>query len=68
MKAPKISKATYEAEIKMCRDLSSKQGHCNWGTCDSCGSFPLLYKLYKGELLEDKEAVKKARKVEFEKL
>jgi hypothetical protein len=51
----------YGHEAKMCRELSQKQGGCNWGKCDSCGVIPLLHKLRTGEVVESAEDVRKLK-------
>ena len=57
-----ISKEVFEQEINMCRKLANKNCRkCNWGECDKCGVIPLLYKLYKGKLLENKNEIKKIK-------
>jgi hypothetical protein len=55
-----ISKSVFEREIKLCQKLNkeSKGKGCNWGRCKTCGVIPLLYKLYKGILVEDKKELK----------
>jgi len=45
----------------MCRELFKKQKGCNWGKCQDCAVIPLLYKLYEGEVVEDKREVKKLK-------
>ena len=50
-----ISRNDFEKEIAMCRDLYKKNKKCNWGECEKCGVVPLLWKLHKGELIEDKK-------------
>lgn len=55
----KISKETFETEIEMCRKHYQKKGFCAWGECENCGALPLLQKLYKGEIIDEKEAVEK---------
>ena len=47
----------FEKEIEMCRNLSKKNWWCNWGKCEQCGVIPLLYKLNKGILLEEKDKI-----------
>jgi len=47
----------FEKELAMCRELSQKNGGCNWGECEKCGVIPLLYKLHKGEIYEDRDKV-----------
>jgi len=57
-----IKKETFDKEIKMCEKLSKEnRGKCNWGSCKDCGVIPLLYKLYKGKLLEKPAEIKKAK-------
>ncbi len=58
-----MKKEIFEKEIAMCRDLFRKNGgKCNWGECEKCGVIPLLYKLGKGKLYEDKSDVEKIKK------
>ena len=59
-----ISKAVFDREIALCRILNKKgKGRgCNWGKCKNCGVIPLLYKLHKGVLIEDKKELGKIRK------
>lgn len=57
----KINKKTFDKEIGMCQGLFKKQKGCNWGSCTECAVIPLLYKLHKGEVIEDKEEVKKLK-------
>jgi len=65
----RISEVLYKKEIALCKDLSEKNGgFCCWGKCEECGVFPLLYKLRKGVLLEDKDKIKKARDEELSSL
>ena len=53
----------FKKEIAMCKELSKKNGgKCNWGKCKDCGVIPLLYKLGKGKLYEDKDEIGKLRK------
>ena len=42
--------------------IKKNGGRCNWGECEKCGVIPLLYKLGKGELYEDKDEVEKLKK------
>lgn len=54
-----ISEEIFDREIALCQKLSKeKDGKCGWGKCADCGVIPLLYKLHKGELLEDGSAKK----------
>ena len=49
-----IKKEVFDREISICRTLSKENlGKCKWGRCKNCGVIPFLYKLHKGELLED---------------
>ena len=58
-----IKNDVFEQEIAMCRKLSKENsGKCGWGVCETCGVVPLLYKLHKGELLEDPKKIKNAKK------
>lgn len=56
-----ISEEVFEKEIGMCQELFKKQKGCAWGKCQDCAVIPLLYKLGKGEIIEDKEEVKKLK-------
>lgn len=56
-----IKKSVFDREILLCKELSKKNGKCGWGKCKDCGVIPLLYKLHKGEVIEDKEKVKKLK-------
>jgi hypothetical protein len=57
-----ISRQAFDREMELCRMLSSgNKGGCGWGKCANCGVVPLLVKLHKGELLEDKKDITKAR-------
>ncbi len=52
----------FEKEINMCRELSKKNGgRCKWGECDKCGVIPLLLKLYKGEIHENTDEIKRIK-------
>lgn len=58
-----MEKEIFEKEINMCRELSKKNGgKCNWGECGKCGVVPLLYKLHKGEIYEEKLEIEKLKK------
>ena len=58
-----VRKSVFEREIELCKKLSKKnKGGCNWGKCKDCGVLLLLQKLHKGELIEDKDEVKKIKK------
>lgn len=57
-----INKEIFKKELKLCHQLSKeKTGKCGWGRCKDCGVIPLLYKLYKGQLLEDPKEIKSAK-------
>lgn len=63
-----MNNETFEKELAMCRDLNKKNGgKCNWGTCDTCGVIPMLYKLCKGEFLEKPEEIFQVKKEIFGK-
>jgi FAD synthetase len=61
-----ISKTVFAREIELCRELRDDKG-CGWGKCATCGVVPLLIKLHKEVLIEDKEELKKVRKEIFKK-
>lgn len=57
-----IKKEVFNREIALCRQLAREhKGKCGWGKCKDCGVIPLLYKLYKGKLLEKPSEIKKAK-------
>jgi len=57
-------KDIFDKEVALCKKLSKKnKGKCAWGKCGSCGVIPLLYKLHKGELLEDPVKISKIKKL-----
>ena len=57
-----IKKKVFDREIKLCQMLSKEhRGKCGWGRCKDCGVIPLLYKLYKGKLLEKPAEIRKAK-------
>lgn len=63
-----ISKETFEKEIELCRKLSEENGgKCCWGSCSACGVIPCLYKLYKGEVVDETEKVSNLKKQFLEK-
>lgn len=58
-----IEKEIFEKEIAMCRKLSKENGgKCNWGECEKCGAIPLLYKLGRGKLYENKDTIDRIKK------
>ncbi len=58
-----LSKEVFDREIAICSDdMHAKKGGCCWGRCDQCGVVPLLVKLYEGELVDDKDGLKKLKK------
>lgn len=64
-----MEKDIFEKELALCRKLSKKNnGKCNWGECERCGVIPLLYKLYKGRLLESRDEIKEVRDSELYKI
>lgn len=63
-----ISKEVYEKEVELCRKLSKENGgKCCWGTCESCGVIPCLYKLYKGEVIDDAHKIIELKNLFLEK-
>lgn len=57
-----IGKDVFDREIAMCKQLSREnKGKCGWGICENCGVIPFLYKLYKGQLLEDPVKINKIK-------
>ncbi len=61
-----INKDVFDREIALCQKLAKENsGKCGWGKCMDCGVIPLLYKLHKGELLED-GAAKEVKEEIFE--
>ena len=58
-----IKKEVFDREIALCKMLSKEgRGKCGWGKCKDCGVIPLLYKLHKGQLIEDPVKLAKIRK------
>ncbi len=58
-----IEKTIFDREIELCKKLSKENKEkCGWGKCKDCGVLFLLYKFYKGKLVEDKDEIKKIRK------
>ena len=63
LKKSMIKKEVFEREIAMCKKLSKENnGGCKWGKCKDCGAPLLLWKLYKGELIEDEDEIKKIKR------
>lgn len=62
-----ISKNVFEREIALCKQLNKESvgKGCGWGKCANCGVMPLLVKLHKGILIEDKEELKEIKKEIF---
>jgi len=56
-----IKKDVFEREIKICQEYFKKKRGCGWGKCSECGVSFLLYKLYKGKLIENKNLIRKFR-------
>ncbi len=57
-----VKKEVFDREVALCQKLAKKnKGKCNWGECQLCGVIPLLYKLHKGELLEEVDEIKKVK-------
>jgi len=58
-----IDERVFNKEIGLCKQLSNENsGGCNWGRCKDCGVLPLLYKLHKGELLEEQNEILEIKK------
>jgi hypothetical protein len=57
-----IRRNVFNREIAMCQKLSKDNGgKCGWGICKNCGVIPFLYKLHKGQLLEDSLEINKIK-------
>jgi len=58
-----ISKTVFDREMKLCQQLNRESNGmgCGWGKCKKCGVLPLLIKLHKGILVEDKKELKEIR-------
>ena len=57
-----ISEEVFSRELLLCGKLFRKNGgKCGWGICKDCGVIPFLYKLYKGQLLEDPQDILNAK-------
>lgn len=62
MKKEIIKKDVFDREIALCKRLSKEGGgQCHWGECSKCGVIPLLYKLNKGQLLENPAKIAEIR-------
>lgn len=57
-----LDQETFDKEIKICQKMYKEKDGCNWGRCDECGVVLLLHKLKTGEVVEDKEGVKRLKK------
>lgn len=56
LRAYVIDAETFERELALCKKVSKENnGGCCWGRCVDCGVLPLLVKLHKGEVIDDKE-------------
>ncbi len=54
-----VNEQIFEKEITLCKNLHQENGgSCCWGKCKTCGVIPFLYKLHKGQLLEDENEIK----------
>ncbi len=57
-----IKKEVFNREIALCKQLAKEnKGKCGWGKCKNCGVIPLLYKLHRGQLLEDSIKITKIK-------
>ena len=64
-----IKKEVFDREIALCKMLSKEnKGKCGWGKCKDCGVIPLLYKLHKGQLLEDPVRLAKIKNKIFKEI
>ena len=52
-----IGQEIFDNEMKMCRELYNKNSGCAWGECEKCGVIPLLHKIVKGEIIEEKQDI-----------
>lgn len=58
-----INSKIFNREVLLCQKLSREnKGKCGWGVCKKCGVVPLLFKLHKGMILEDKNEIIKVKK------
>ena len=54
-----IKKDIFDRELELCKKLSRENNNkCGWGKCKDCGVIPFLYKLHKGQLLENQSEIK----------
>ena len=60
-----LTKSVFAREIELCQQFNKESDGkgCGWGRCKSCGVIPLLYKLHKGVLIEDKKDLKEIREL-----
>lgn len=57
-----VKKEVFDREVALCQKLAKKnKGKCGWGKCQYCWVVPLLYKLHRGELIEEPEEIKKVK-------
>jgi hypothetical protein len=57
-----IDQETFDREITLCKILHKNNNlKCSWGKCEHCGVIPLLYKLHKGQLIEDPKELSKLK-------
>lgn len=57
-----IKKDVFDREVALCGQLSREnRGKCGWGICKNCGVIPFLYKLHKGQLLENPVKINKIK-------
>jgi len=62
LQARTLDQETFDRELALCKKLSQENGgKCGWGNCADCGVIPLLHKLHKGVLIEDKEEIAKIK-------
>jgi hypothetical protein len=66
LKSGVIDEEIFNRELALCKKLNIENGGCcGWGSCESCGVIPLLYKIHKGVLLEKPEEIDDAKKKVF---
>ena len=57
-----ITEELFQNELAICKVLAKENNQkCGWGTCKNCGVIPLLYKLHKGEIIENPEELKRIK-------
>jgi len=57
-----MEKEIFEKEINICREHYNKKKSCAWGECEKCGAIPLLHKLFKEEVVDNKDDVEELKR------